>query len=216
MTSTRSPSLALTLARAGVGFMWWTAIAAILAMGVFSLPGLADDSRFIISGEVEVGAMPLNPDGTIGGVSAMGPRQGNEAEIGDFRATLEFTPSTVGSWALWSAPILVFLTLAMFALHQVRALLKAVAIDEVFSLANASRVSRLGWTLLGVAVLIKPMMWWTSFMAIRELGSSNQGLRPMLDTDGWMTAIVAALVVVVLGQIWRHGAELERDRQLTV
>lgn len=208
-------STALSLTRIGVGLIWWTALLALVAMAGFALigPFVADESALVVTSEVRVNSIQTSTDGTVGGVDL---RSNANPTLDEFSATLEYSPETRATWLLTVIPVGFVGLLWLFAIYQVRALLADVASDTVFTEVNARRIRGVGWALLTSALFMRPAAWFTTDAALKAFDLNGEGLIPVLDTDGWLVAILTGLLVLALGEVWRYGVEIERDRQLTV
>ncbi len=67
---------------------------------------------------------------------------------------------------------------------------------------------------MATGVLGPTVAYWRSWLALRYTELSGIRLRPVLTV--WDEAILAGLLVLVLASAWRHGAELQREQDLTV
>jgi hypothetical protein len=96
-----------------------------------------------------------------------------------------------------------------------RTFLADVLRERVFSRENASRLGRLAWLLIGLGLGLPLIEHWTSVLVLRliqlpgaaiEAGSSG-------NTGG---LVLGGVFTLVLAAAWRHGADLQMERDLTV
>ena len=104
-------------------------------------------------------------------------------------------------------------TAALVGLHWLRAFLRDVTAGQVFTIVNAQRLSRIGWLLIGVAVLrtVVPFL----FGGLVSFYSPGMIL-PMLFGIVVNTWLVSGLLLLVIAAAWRYGSELQNERDLTV
>jgi hypothetical protein len=114
------------------------------------------------------------------------------------------------NWVLL-APIPVLLV----GIHLLRSFLADVLAADVFTRANAVRLSRLGWLVIAVTVLAPPLQYWRSWIVLRRMELDAVDLSPA--QPQWIDgSAVFGLLLLVLASAWRYGVELQQDRDLTV
>lgn len=108
---------------------------------------------------------------------------------------------------------LVGLGAVLFGLHLLRSFLGDVLAGEVFTGANASRLSRLGWLLVAAGVAL-PVLDFA--YALFLYGHADLSDAPVGVGLGGFPAVFPGLLVLVVAGAWRYGVELQRDHDLTV
>jgi hypothetical protein len=136
--------------------------------------------------------------------------------VADARAILH-VPIARLPWSLvgviWTHAA-VALVLTLLALHHLRRIVQRVRDGVPFDADNALRMRALGVLLLALVVFDGVADFATSLALGRELsgGTVTVATRPHID----MPLVFAALVLVVLAEIFRRGAELEREQSLVI
>lgn len=111
----------------------------------------------------------------------------------------------------WACVILV--------LVQLRGLFKNLKANAPFQRENIRRVRAIGWSILGMAaadLFIAFVV--TSFLrALVTVGGQPAEVpTPLLLDDLPIATIIAGLAIVILGEIFRAGADLQDDQALTI
>jgi hypothetical protein len=102
----------------------------------------------------------------------------------------------------------------IFVLRQLEALLAGFERSEFFSEATTARIRRIGFAMIAAGVLsglIRTIVAWHIAATVDIAGVS---LSVVPGPDWGVVAV--GLIVAVLGEAFRHGAELQRDHDLTV
>jgi hypothetical protein len=115
--------------------------------------------------------------------------------------------------ALW-AHALVGLGLMLLAVHHLRRIFQRVREGEPFDAQNALRMRWLGLLFLGLTLFNSLAELVTSLAVRKGVASSTISVAgsPHLDFGN----VFIALVVVVLAEVFRRGAELEREQSLVI
>jgi hypothetical protein len=115
--------------------------------------------------------------------------------------------------ALW-AHALVGLGLLLLAFHHLRRIIQRVRDGEPFDAQNALRMRWLGLLFLGLTLFNSLAELVTSLAVRRGVVSSTISVAggPHLD----LGKVFIALVVVALAEVFRRGAELEREQSLVI
>lgn len=109
-----------------------------------------------------------------------------------------------GRWDSFMAlPTLGFVWLII---NRLRAILASVNAGDAFEYPNVRRLRTIGWGLIGLQV--------TTY--VEEVGRPfvEGGARAALDLDGDMW--IAILVVFILAEVFRQGAQMRDDARMTV
>jgi hypothetical protein len=121
------------------------------------------------------------------------------------------SPEAIGMLAAVFALGLVSLLAALYFLKQLLDIVGSVAASDPFVPANADRLSRMGWTVLGIQALAVP------------LGVFEYRLQDVLQMEDAIFTIsfadnglILALVLFILARVFRHGTTLRDELEGTV
>ena len=137
-------------------------------------------------------------------------------EVEDVRGVLRLPLSMLPWWlvaVLWAHAAVVFALILLF-LHHLRRIFQRVRAGAPFDAANALRLRWLGLLLLAVAVVNGVAELVTSRAVRAGLSSGSITVPRGLHVD--LSAVLVALVLVALAEIFRRGAELEDEQSLVV
>ena len=120
-------------------------------------------------------------------------------------------------WSLQVLPnlgLLLALGISLVIVHLLRLMLRTVRAGEPFAEANARRLRAIGLLLLAVGVVGPVLEYLVASMLLARIPISGLAITAPLDarTD----AILGGLLLLVLSAVFARGAELERDRSLTI
>ncbi|MFO6447056.1 DUF2975 domain-containing protein [Erythrobacter sp. NE805] len=113
--------------------------------------------------------------------------------------------------------VLLFLVLAaMFVFFgKLRQIIDTVGEGDPFVPANAERLSRMAWLMLGVQVLLWPAAYCASVLA--DWANKVDGVDLHVQGDGFdLTGILILLLLFVLARVFRVGAAMREDLEGTV
>jgi hypothetical protein len=121
------------------------------------------------------------------------------------------------AWSLQFLPnlgMLLALGIALVIVNQLRAMLRTVRAGAPFADVNARRLRTMGWLLLAVGLLGPVFEYAVARSLLARVPVAGLALTAPLDarTD----VMLAGLLVLVLSAVFARGAELERDRSLTI
>jgi len=91
-------------------------------------------------------------------------------------------------------------------INRLRAILAAVNLGDAFEYPNVQRLRMVGWGLIGLQI--------TSYVETLGRPFFEGGTRAALSFDGDMW--IAILVVFILAEVFRQGAQMRDDAQMTV
>ena len=118
--------------------------------------------------------------------------------------------------------VIPIVALALVAIWWLRAFLRDVLADRVFTILNARRLRRIGWLLIATA-LIKPLMVFIvpgvfsgGRLQMAALFFELQFMVPVLLALLTDSYLLAGVLLLVIGSAWRYGSELQQDRDYTV
>lgn len=101
-----------------------------------------------------------------------------------------------------------------YVIYLLRAVVQAIYDGDPFTTENASRIRRLGYTVLALGFLGPSVEHIAATEILHRLPATVPSLSPGPTFD--VGIILAALFILLLAHIWSYGLELERDRALTV
>jgi hypothetical protein len=135
--------------------------------------------------------------------------------VGDDEATLEVA---LRRWSVFYAANALSVARVLATLGMVfllRAFLSAVISGEVFTARNAHRLSRLGWLLVLVGLAGPQLERLRGALIMSQIRLSDGAQLSLATVDG-NTIWVLGVLVLVIAAAWRHGADLQMERELTV
>lgn len=199
-----------------VDIAWWLGIAAgVLLVGlVLVWPTLTREGldptthvEVSIADEAARRLLPAAPAG------AGSPPTVEVTDLEELEGELELRVNEWWLVVVGGGVALTGLAAVLFGLHLLRMFLGDVLAGEVFTAANARRISRLGWLLVvaGVAVPILDAAYALALYRFADLSDASVGV----GIDGFPAVFPGLLALVVAGA-WRYGVELQRDHDLTV
>lgn len=137
-------------------------------------------------------------------------------EVEDVHGVLRLPLSMLPWWlvaVLWAHVAVVFALIMLF-LHQLRRIFQRVRAGAPFDAANARRLRWLGLLLIAVAV-VNGVAEQVASGAVR-VGMASGAITVQRGLHLDLSAILVALVLVALAEIFRRGAELEDEQSLVV
>ena len=101
-----------------------------------------------------------------------------------------------------------------YLVYLLRSIVIAIQQGEVFTQENVTRIRRLGYLVLIVALARALLEYIAAYEFFRQLTI----LYPPLSLPSPFDAgvILASLLILALAQVWSYGLELERERALTI
>ena len=127
------------------------------------------------------------------------------------RDVVTLPPAATGYLTALLAVAVATLLAMLYYLKQQLDVIGSVAEGDPFVPANADRLARMGWTVLGIQALAVP------------LGLLEYRLQEVLDLDDTIVSIsfadnglILALVLFILARVFRHGAAMRADLEGTV
>jgi len=108
------------------------------------------------------------------------------------------------------------IAVGLLAVWWLRAFLRDVLADRVFTVVNARRLRGIGWLLIATA-LIKPLLAFiVPGLQMAPLLFELQFMVPMLVALLTDSYLLAGILLLVIGSAWRYGSELQQERDFTV
>lgn len=136
--------------------------------------------------------------------------------VQDVRGILQLPIATLPWWlvaVLWTR-VAVVLALMLLSLHHLRRIFQRVRDGAPFDADNALRMRWLGVLLLALVVFDGVAELATSLAVSKGLPAGSVTVATGLHID--MPLVFVALVLVVLAEIFRRGAELETEQSLVI
>lgn len=197
--------------------MWWLSlIVTVLVVGwlilspvVMGRTSVAPIVAAHVSLEREgpLDAMPLG--------SAASTDRISQPVLTETRAELQVHTRDWSFQLLTSLMVLPGLAVVLLGLHLVRRVLRDVLDGYAFTVGNARRLSWLGWLLVVSGVAGPILEYWRTWWILKSAQLSGPALTPDVGTSSW-GLIIPGVLMLVLSAAWRYGAELQRERDLTV
>jgi hypothetical protein len=206
---------ATRIAKIALDVMWWAglALAPILGLGILLSPVLARDAGFQLGVGVPV-SIGEDASGTVRLASAdtmVAARAVVEAET---QRQLDFDTRSAGFFVLAHVTFLPMLAAALAGVRLLRLLLADVLAGSVFTLRNAARLSWVGWLAIILSIAGPLHERVRSGLILGRLRLSGAALAP---ADGGGNGLwLMGVLLLVLAAVWRYGAELQEERDLTV
>ena len=204
------------IAKGIMDIFWWLSLAAtvtvtiVLFLGPALMKARGIAPKVQLEVELEHGraleALPLRTSDTLTASAPVLTRG---------EATLQFRTTRPGLLFMGLLSTLPGVLAFLLGVGLLRSILRDVRKGEVFTAANARRVSWLGWLLVVAGILIPIVETVRAQLIVKTAGLSGVTLGPPSHRGEWSLAI-PGLLVLVLAAAWRHGVELQRDRDLTV
>ncbi len=201
---------------------WYLVALALVVTVLFLVAGLRVGVQLDAHGapSVEVGAhvmmsipVSFSVDPQAHAVTA--PSLGiDAAELSDVRAALKFPPPR-GVFVIGNGVMLVaMLALGLWALGQLRAVLRTLRDGQPFAPANALRIRRIAWLVIVGELVRSALVFFENRYAATHFVSEGLhfSARPTVD----VFAIVDGLIILVIAEVFRIGARLDEDQSLTV
>ena len=122
----------------------------------------------------------------------------------------------------WKLQILLFLgsiiplVLYMGILYLIRQFLVDAMQGIPFALDNAHRLKWIGWLLLGISAIKPALNVVTGNWILSAVTVQGPRLSPWINLGFVATCALVACFCLILGVIFRHGVELEKEHSLTV
>lgn len=158
-------------------------------------------------------------EGVIRPVLAVETDLESEDEISSLRlvkgtAELRFLTSSWTIHMISNSGLILLLLVAVAIIQLIRLLLSDVLAGTPFTLANGRRLRWIGWLTVSSGLVFPILNFLVARWMLAQLPAQEPPLSATLQFgDDW---ILAGLFILLLSAIFRHGAELEEERSLTV
>lgn len=207
---------ATRIAKVLIDIVWWLTLAANIVVAAFLVVGpilmKTRDAAPVLKTEVSLEhgrvleALPLESPDTLVAAHPLLDHGG---------ASLEFHTRKVGLWFFTTLLAVPAALALLVGVGLLRAVLRDVRTGEVFTADNARRVGWIGWLLVFGGFLGPILSNVRTHVILRSAQLTGMTLATA-DRHGQWGLVLPGLLVLVLAAAWRHGVELQRDRDLTV
>jgi len=101
-----------------------------------------------------------------------------------------------------------------YLVYLLRSVVIAIQQGDVFTQENVTRIRRLGYLVLVVALVRALLEYVAAYEFLRQLTITSPPLSLPSPFDAGV--ILASLLILALAQVWSYGLDLERERALTI
>lgn len=218
MAYLRAPAVAKGLAVLFTGLWWWIVIASTVLVVLIPLGlnvgvqiGPHGEPNFV-AGTAAQTVLPVafELDADAAQVTSVDHR--NSAAIEQSTGMLRFTMQDRPRFAFVGAAVMVGLVLWILA--ELAALCRSVRDGQPFAAGNAKRIRRLAVAVMLAEVSRAVVVYAANAYVAAQFAADHLRFtaRPRIDAF----AIVSALILLVLAEVFRTGTELDEDQSLTV
>jgi hypothetical protein len=135
------------------------------------------------------------------------------AALSDAAARLSLHGSTLADLVALGL-LLVGAGVVLLVLHELRQLLRALRSGVPFAAANARRVTAVGVAVVAGELLRATVLFAGSWWAAHHLRTVGVGLRVAFPVR--VEVLLAGVLIVVFAQVFRFGAALQQENDLTI
>lgn len=152
----------------------------------------------------------------VGGVQSSWGRDTGLFELDRVTARLRVPIGRAPGWffVTWWVGMVVYAVLGVLLFHHLRQMLGSLREGKPFDVDNATRLRWIGVLLVAGSLAFELVFQVLSFAAVDSLTDATIGSAvPPIHMIG---DVLMGLALIVLAEIFRHGAELEHDQSLVV
>ena len=136
------------------------------------------------------------------------------AEIQHVRGSMSFQPPSRASVTGPMAIVAVMLALVLWGLGQLIAVFRTLRDRQPFAPDNAIRIRRIGYAVIVGELLRAGMVFFANSYAMTHFSAT--GLRFDARPDVNLFALVHALIILAIAEVFRAGTRLHEDQSLTI
>ncbi len=136
------------------------------------------------------------------------------AELTDGQGTIHFLPRDTTTVALGAAGMMAFAVVSLWILGNLKGVFGTLRQGRPFVPANAVRIRRIAWGIIGLQIAGSVLVYVSSYTAIRAFDAEGLTLHPRIEFDP--IAVIAALIMFVIAEVFREGSRLDEEQSLTV
>jgi hypothetical protein len=111
--------------------------------------------------------------------------------------------------------VLPLIVIGLFIIYHLKKILASLAGEEPFSVENGSRIRYIGWGVIAASFIKAILSFLLGIYFSRVIvlpGLEVSANLRLIDFGG----ILAGLLILILAEVFRHGAVLQEDQNLTV
>jgi hypothetical protein len=212
MTMMEKRSMAAFL-RGWLTLVWWLALVAALL--IVAVLGAA-----LVTGKQPIELMGVPIDFRLDpSVYDITPRDAKDPSaaggtIDDASGMLQISSWSRASLAAYLCIVLVYAAVILFVLQQLRRVFRSLAEGKPFSLENAARIRLIGLLFIFGEVAESVLEYAGQLYVGSAFVTEGLTIHPRLDLG--LSAIFGGLVLLVIAEVFRLGARLQEDQDLTV
>jgi len=102
----------------------------------------------------------------------------------------------------------------LFFVYQLRQILRSMDGGSPFTVDNARRLGRMGYTVLVAALAQTPPVFWVLNYLVHGRTEVSLSIRP--SSFGFCEPLLFGLVLLALAEVFQYGVGLQGDRDLTI
>ena len=136
------------------------------------------------------------------------------ARITDAQGTLRFTSANTLATLSYLGIALAYFTVLVVVLYQLRKIFRSLSEGKPFSVENASRIRLIGLFVI-FGELAHSVIVFLSQLYVESVFNTT-GLKIDAEMNLEFSPIFGGLVLLVIAEVFRLGAQLQEDRDLTV
>ena len=130
-------------------------------------------------------------------------------------ALLEVEGVSAGRMAVGLGVAWMFWGFMFVGLRKIRAIFRTLKEGDPFVLENAARIRFLGVATIAFELLYRGAIFWMYFAFVaNQFGISGVSLRPLFEPS--FAILGAGLILIVIAEVFRVGAELRSEQELTI
>lgn len=137
-----------------------------------------------------------------------------KAQIQDAHATLRFPTQDRALFFGNAILLIVLLALTLWILGLFRALFRTLRNGQPFVPANAARIRRIAFAVIGGEVARSAIVFFESYYAKTHFAAEGLRLDAPLEFSSF--AIVNGLMILAIAEVFRAGTSLDEEQSLTV
>ena len=118
------------------------------------------------------------------------------------------------AWSWFLASIVTVLAVTLFVFWQLRRVMRSVLAGRPFASRNAWRIRVVGFVVVASQLVAPLAKYLVGRVILAEVAVEGLALRPPLDIEPG--GLFLGLAIVVLGEIFNHAAQLQREQSLTI
>ena len=134
--------------------------------------------------------------------------------LGDAEGSLYFSPRSPGVVIAGAIAMVAFAALSVWMLGNLKGVFASLRARRPFVPANATRIRRVGGGLLALEVVRAVMAYASSYGVMTRFAAEGLRFHSRVDFD--LIAIIAALILFVIAEVFREGTRLDEEQSLTV